>query len=278
MRNLRIGTPTVANFSAASAERCLAIIELLADNPEGMALSAIAARLELPVSATHRLLQVLVARGYARQDNASERYVATLFLAALGVRLLAATDIPEVCQPELEALAARTGELVRLSVLENGHLRWVAKAQGATSSIRYDPISGREVTLHTTAMGKAWLATLPENEALKLAKARGLDGDLVGPQAVRTLDALRDQLRMTRDRGFGLVEEEAEPGISAIAAAIRDPKPGTEGPVVGCVSIGGPTFRLDRKRLVSFGPALLETAARLGQLWPARAYRSREVA
>jgi IclR family transcriptional regulator, acetate operon repressor len=268
----------VANFSAASAERCLAIIELLADNPEGMALSAIASRLDLPASATHRLLQVLVARGYVRQDAASDRYVATLFLAALGVRLLAATDIPEVCQPELEALAASTGELVRLSVLEDGHLRWVAKAQGATSSIRYDPISGREVPLHTTAMGKAWLCTLPEAEALKLAKARGLGGDLVGPKAVRSLEALREQLRVTRDRGFGLVEEEAEPGISAVAATIREAGPGIEGPVVGCVSIGGPTFRLDRKRLVSFAPALLETAKRLGRLWPARAYLSREVA
>jgi DNA-binding IclR family transcriptional regulator len=266
----------VANFSAASAERCLAILELLVENPQGMALSAVAARLELPASATHRLLQVLVARGYVRQDAVSERYQATLFLAALGERLLSATDIPEACQPELEALAESTGELVRLSVLDDGHLRWVAKAQGATSSIRYDPISGREVPLHTTAMGKAWLATLPEPQALKLAKERGLGGELVGPKAVRTLDALREQLRLTRDRGFGLVEEEAEPGISAIAAAIRQAETGGEGPVVGCISIGGPTFRLDRKRLVSFAPALLETARRLGQLWPARAYLERE--
>lgn len=268
----------MANFSAASAERCLAIIELLADNPDGMALSAVATRLDLPASATHRLLQVLVARGYVRQDEASERYVATLFLAALGVRLLASTNIPDVCQPELDALAAKTGELVRLAVLEDDHLRWVAKAQGATSSIRYDPISGREVPLHTTAMGKAWLSTLPEDAALKLAKARGLGGDLVGPKAVRSLEALREQLRMTRDRGFGLVEEEAEPGISAIAATIRNPQPGNEGTVVACVSIGGPTFRLDRKRLVSFAPDLFETARRLGQLWPARLHLARDVA
>jgi IclR family transcriptional regulator, acetate operon repressor len=267
----------VTNFSAPSAERCLSILELLVDEPAGMPMSLIAQRLELPVSATHRLLTVLVQKRYLRQDQITERYVPTMLLAALGLRLLEATSLTETCQPLLEGLAGKVGELVRLAVLENEHLTWVAKAQGARNSIRYDPISGRDVPLHATAMGKAWLSTLPEDIAVQLVEQRGFQGGLVGPRAVSSLPELREQLRLTRERGFAIVEEEAEAGISAIAAVIRNfsqPKH----PVVGAISIGGPSFRLSRSTLVSFRDPLLETAERLSEIWPARSYKNAQVA
>jgi len=270
----------MSNISASSADRGLAILELLVNEPSGLPMSIIAQRLKLPVSATHRLLSVLVARRYARQDPVSEAYHATMAVAALGVRLLAGSNFIEVCQPVLEEFASRTGELVRLSVLEGDHLIWVAKAQGARASIRYDPISGRDVPLHVTAMGKAWLATLPEDDAVRLVLDRGFGGDLIGPKATRTVEGLREQLRLTKDRGFALVEEEAEVGISGIATVVRDAlSPGR--PVVGCVSVAGPTFRLDRERLVGFAQPLKDAAERLSDLWPVRAYyaqQGREVA
>jgi len=267
----------MANFSASSAERCLSILELLVEHPDGLAMSTIAQRLDLPVSATHRLLSVLVQKHYVRQDADTERYVATMYLAALGLRLVENTSLTETCQPILEDLAQAVGELVRLSILEGEELIWVAKAQGARTSIRYDPISGRSVTLHATAMGKAWLATLDEDQAVRTVERRGFGGDLTGPKAVRSAPELREQLRLTRERGFAIVEEEAEPGISAIACVVRDHSKKAR-PVVGAISIGGPSFRLSRERLVSFRDALLAAADRLSDIWPARAYKSRQVA
>jgi DNA-binding IclR family transcriptional regulator len=267
----------VTNFSAPSAERCLSILELLIDQPSGMPMSLIAQRLELPVSATHRLLTVLVQKRYLRQDPTNERYVPTMLLAALGLRLLEATNLAETCQPLLEELAGKVGELVRLAVLENEHLTWVAKAQGARNSIRYDPISGRDVPLHATAMGKAWLSTLPEEVAVRLVEERGFQGELVGPKALRTIPELREQLRFTRERGFAIVEEEAEAGISAIACVVRDFSQAKR-PVVGAISIGGPSFRLSRETLVSFRDPLLETAERLSEIWPVRTYKNAQVA
>ena len=55
------------------------------------------------------------------------------------------------------AASGRYGELVRLSYVEDGRLIWIAKAQGSKSNLRYDPITGHDVPLHVTAMGKAWL-------------------------------------------------------------------------------------------------------------------------
>ena len=42
--------------------------------------------------------------------------------------------------------------------------------------------------------------------------------------------------------------------------------------VVGAVSIGVPTFRVDRERLLSFVAPLREAIDQLEQLWPVRAH------
>lgn len=258
----------MANLSVSSVERGLAILELLVDHADGLQISAIAQHLSLPLSATHRLLQALANRHYVRQDRFSDRYVLTLKLGSIGLRQLAGMNVTEAAQPILDDLARQTGELVRLAVVEDEEMTWVAKSQGATGAIRCDPISGRHVPLHTTAMGKAWLASLPEKEAIARVVERGFGSELLGPNAVRTVAQLRREIRATRTQGFGINEQESELGLSAIAMLVKDPTKANC--VVGAVSIGGPTFRLDRARLVAFAAPLHEAICRIEEIWPIR--------
>lgn len=260
----------MANLSVSSVERGLAVLELLVNHDGGLQISSIAQQLSLPLSATHRLLQALMNSHYVRQDASSERYLATLKLGAMGLRLLAGTSVTEVAQPILDDLAHQTGELVRLAVVEDSEMIWVAKAQGATSAIRCDPISGHHVPLHTTGMGKAWLASMPEEEAIAMVEARGFDCELLGPNAIRTIDALREEIRKTRELGFAFNDQESELGLSAIAMLIKERS--KDDRVVGAVSIGGPTFRVDRERLLSFVEPLRAAIDQLEQLWPVRAH------
>ncbi len=260
----------MANSSVSSAERCLAILELLVDHAGGLQVSAIAQQLSLPLSATHRLLQTLVNTHYVKQAIMSDRYFPTLKMSALGLRLLADLNVTEIAQPILDDLARETGELVRLAVVEDADMTWMAKAQGATVGIRCDPISGRNVPLHTTAMGKAWLAVMPEQEAIDKVVTRGFDCEPVGPKAINTVTRLKKEIRLTRQRGFGLNEQESELGLSAIAMLIKDRL--NPAIVVGAVSIAGPSFRTDRERLVSFVEPLRAAIEQLEQLWPARAH------
>ena len=76
--------------------------------PTGSRSRASARALKLPKSAAHRFLALLAARGFVRQDEATQRYALTLKLASLGFRFLAGTGWPDLAQPVLDALAART--------------------------------------------------------------------------------------------------------------------------------------------------------------------------
>ena len=258
------------------ATRTLDILELLAESPDGLALSAIGAKLKLPKSAAHRLLTGLAERGFVRRQGDSSQYALTLKLASLGFRHLASTRIDEIAQPVLDRLAADCGELARLAVVDGERMTWVAKAQGTLEGLRYDADAGRDVVLHATAVGKVWLASLPEKDALAIVLRAGFAAVRpLGPRAVRTAAALRRELQSTRRRGYGEAVDEGEHGVAALAAAIQAGKRGDEC-VVGTVSLAGPTMRLDAARRAVLVPLLQGAARELTETWPVRVQQQRD--
>jgi IclR family transcriptional regulator, acetate operon repressor len=249
--------------------RCLDLLELLGGHGGALALGEIARRLELPKSATHRLLAQLLAAGWVVQDEATDFYRLSLRLALIGQRFLHRTGLPDVYQPLLEGLAARTEAFVRIAVVEGDSLTWVGQAQGARSGLIYMPELLAEVPLATTANGKAWLATLPEEEAFRLIIAQRAAGhERRGPRARVSFEEIRKELEATRKRGWGLAVEDAEPGVVAIAAGIRPGSP--PGPVAGTISIAGPVARIPPERFEAIAALVVETARELGALWPVR--------
>jgi len=249
-------------------ERVLDILTLLADHPHGLAITEISRQLDLPKSAVHRLLSILVNRGLAVQDAFSQRYRMTVKLAALGFRFLAASGITEICQPSLDRLAIRTGELVRLALVEDNALIWIAKAQGSLSGLRYDPDMGQPVVLHATSTGKAWLATMDEAKAVALVKAHGfVVPSRFGRPIVHDEASLLAELKLTRERGYGTSIEEGEPGTCAVGCVIVDPQSKC---AIGTVSVAGPAARLTLKRIAEVVPDLKATATEIAELWPSR--------
>ena len=257
-------------MSHVPADRCLAIVELLAAGAGEMPLGEIAEQLSLPKSGTHRLLATLIERGWAEKDPDTSFYRLTMRLAMLGQQFFVATGIPDIWQPILDRFAQRCHEFARLAVVDGHSLVWVAHAQGASGGLMYQPsLTSNTVPLFATASGKAWLATLSVERAMQLVTKNGglKDADRYGPNVVRSVDALVREVRATARRGYGLAFSEAEFGVSAVAAAIRA---GEAGPALGTVSIAGPSARITEKRAQELAPIVLETARELSNLWPLR--------
>lgn len=251
--------------STAAVDRCLELLALLAGHPRGLPLSGIAERMDLPKSAAHRLLQTLIDHGFATQDG-GRYYRLTMRLVQLGFSFLAGTRLLELAQPVLDRLAEEAGELVRLTVVEGERIHWIGKAQGARGSLLLDPVMGAGVQLHATATGKVWLASLPLEKALRLVLERGFGTpEQHGPNVITNAELLLAELALTRDRGYGIAFEEAEPGVAAVAVALR---PHPEGPVAGTVSVAGPVARMPRERLDALIGPLRAAARDLEAIWP----------
>lgn len=258
-------------------ERCVEVTELMAGGTGPQRLSDIAQALDLPKSAAHRLLRELCAQGWMAQDGADGPYRLTLRFGLLGHRVLQATGLVDLTQPLLQLLADRTHELARLTVVTNGAtgegLVWLASAQGAPPGLVYQPAMDGPLVLHATANGKAFLASLDDAAALHLARTGGLGSRRPTPNTLTDDAALLADLARVRARGYGLAEQEAELGVTAVAVAVR----GADGAAVGTVSIAGPSLRLPRPRIDELVRALTETARGLATVWPVRA-RQKETA
>ncbi|HYP85318.1 IclR family transcriptional regulator [Variovorax sp.] len=241
-------------------DRSFKILEELSYYPDGRTLSELATKVDVPLSATHRLLNDLVEAGYVRKDERHGEFALTMKVVSLGLRLLSSGGIVDVAQPILERLAFKCKELVRLAIVDGDQLIYVAKAQGATHGLRYDPEMGQPVTLSCSAAGLVWLATKSEDEALRLVAKQGLgDPKSYGPEAPVSLKAFMEQVQATRKRGFATTMNVFLPGMSSMATPVFDPKK----EVVAVLIIAGPTTRLTQERMESLSNALIETAREL---------------
>lgn len=248
---------------------CLDLLSVMASNAQGMRLTDLALNLGMPKSSMQRLLEHLAGEGWIEQDDATSQYRLTTRLAVLGRRYLESAGIADIAQGLLDRLAKKTGELARLTTLDGKRLVWMGSAQGAPPGLRYEPSMGARIVSYATANGKAWLATLGDDEAVAIANADGLGKTrtrlALGPNGIRTAPALIAELNLTRRRGFAIADEEAERGIAALAVAVCEPRGGG---VVGTTSVAGPVIRVTRARHETIVRALKSTATDLALAWP----------
>jgi DNA-binding IclR family transcriptional regulator len=241
-------------------ERTLGVIELLSAHAHGLHLSEIAERLQIPQSATHRVLASLIEHGYVRQQRNHGPYQLTAKIASIAFTFLAGSGVTDLAQPILDRLAREAEELVRLAMVDGRQLVWVAKSQGMAYGLRYDPDMGQVGRLSCSASGHAWLSCLPDEEAFALVERQGYGSRQdFGPKAPQTRQALIRYLRQARKRGFAMAVQTYSPWMNAVAAPIRS----QTGDVIGAVVIAGPEMRLTEEKMLGLGPLLIESAREL---------------
>lgn len=248
---------------SSALDRGLSLLEHLSGHPEGLPLSLVASELDIPLSACHRLLTQLQHRGYVRRARKQGVYVLTTKMVSMGLGFLSSAGIVDVAEPLLERLAQTSGELVRLAIVDEDHLTWVAKSQGMRQAgLRYDPDMGMDARLSCTATAHAWLMTLSDERALELVSRQGFGTPQeYGPKAPTTIKALLGFLHAARVRGYAMIDEVFAPGMAAMAAPVFRRRE-----AIGVISIAGPRARLDSERMHQLAPELLAAAAELGPI------------
>ena len=111
----------------------------------------------------------------------------------------------------------------------------------APAQLRPQSWVGQRFPLHASASGKVLLATY-DDERLE----RFLDEPLarLTPSTITTAEELRAELEHVREQRYAVSRDEEEEGLSGISAGIR----GLSDELLGVLTLGGPTQRLDRQR------------------------------
>jgi DNA-binding IclR family transcriptional regulator len=201
---------------APAVTRAAAVLELLAAEPEPMALTDIARRLGLAKSSVANLCAALENAQLTRRIGG--RWALGHRLVELGAAFLAGADVVGEFLRTCRELPTARQETLLLAQLDGTDIVYLARHDG-TQPIRLASDVGRRMPAVVTALGKAMLASLPEEE-LK-ARLAGIDRlPVITEHSHRTVDALTNDLLETRTRGYSIDDEQNTLGVTCYGVAL----------------------------------------------------------
>lgn len=242
--------------SRGAGARTLELLRFIASGEREFALKDLAERAGLAPSTVHRLLDFWVQRDLIeRAGPKAYRLGPELFrLASLIVQKFA---LHRVARPFLEALWTDWKETASLCLYEpSRRIATVAESVASPHPLRLVLAPYSEISLAWGSLGRAILAQLapPDIEAV-------LRQDRLGPLSGRPLPshrALREDLRLIREHGYALYEDDAI-NIAGVSAPVF----GAGGTVVGSMGVTMPRSRFGKPVRAGLPAAVVESARRL---------------
>jgi len=229
----------VARAGVKSSIRTLEILETLSKSNEKKSVATLSRALNIPKSSLHGLLRTMEASGWLETDATGTMFGLGLRALILGNAYIESDDIVGMAQPVLDSLAELTGETVHLGRLDGEDIVYLAKRE-SRHTLRLFSAVGRRLPAHATALGKAILALLPDEE---------VDARLTFPLAALTettivdKDALHEELARIRAVGWSVDDGENSPGIRCIGVALT-----SRGGSLNALSCSVPASRMTDER------------------------------
>jgi IclR family pca regulon transcriptional regulator len=221
-------------FVAALA-RGLSVIQTFGAGREQQTLAEIGRLTDLPRATVRRALLTLQSLGFIASDG--KYFALTPAILSLGYAYLAATPLPRLIQPTLEAVSEKTHESASATILDGDEIVYVART--ATKRIMSVGLSvGSRLPAFCTSMGRVLLAACPQESLAARFAAMKLQSFTSYTQT--SSEALLDVLAKVRDDGYSLVDQELELGLRSIAVPVRDAK----GNVVAAMNVSAQAGRI----------------------------------
>ncbi|KUM42124.1 IclR family transcriptional regulator [Arthrobacter sp. EpRS71] len=222
-------------YSIEAVDNALQLLQLLRDGG-ALRLKDAAAELGVAPSTAHRLLAMLVYRGFAVQDE-NRRYVPGPAMGAGPAGLSWTRQLRDLAQPHMELLSARLDETVNLMVRVGTKVRFLATVEGS-NVLRIGDRQGTVMRADKTSGGKAMLAELEPGMIEQLFRGHNAEigGDII---LASDYPAFLHELDSIRGNGFAANFEGTEEGVSALGMALHN----RHGQVVGALSVATPATR-----------------------------------
>jgi DNA-binding IclR family transcriptional regulator len=231
--------PGPGRYTVDAVAKALSLLDAFTLERPKLSLGELMARTGLPRATAFRLLATLEECGFVVKEGGDYSLGFKLFV--LGNVVAEELDLRRQAHPHLEALRDTTGETVQLAVLEGWNVVHIDRALSRQSVAYMVSHVGAILPAYCTALGKALLAFQDENMVYAWASTQQFVR--LTPNTVPSADALLDELRRIRERGYSIDNEERELGVRCVGAPVFD----REGRPAAAISLGAPTGRLPRQ-------------------------------
>ena len=238
------GTEAVDDGPIGTLARGLHVLSRVASARGPIGVTDLAQSAQLDKATTYRLACKLVALGYLERDEDGKFHL-SLHVLDLGFAYLASLDLRTQALPEMRRLHEEYDGAITLSVLDDTDVVYVERIspKGLQASM---PVGiGARLPVHCTAMGKVILANMAPDRLNAL-----LDRINYQKWTDRTIGARSEfeaELQRTRERGFGVTDQEMVDGLRAVASPIFD----RHGVPIGGLSVALPVQSCSLEHLLA---------------------------
>jgi DNA-binding IclR family transcriptional regulator len=240
-----------------SVHRAVRILDILSSEGE-KSVTEISRSLNLPKSTVHEIISTLLDEDILEKDSDRNRYSLGLKLFEWGKRAQANLEISKVAIPSLRGLHEQLDETVHLTVLDGKEVLYTECFE-STKRLRTYSVIGVRAPLHCTAVGKAILAYLDDEEVEEVIQSMGLPR--FTDNTITDREALNREIRKIRGCGFATDNMEHEEGVRCVGAAVRN----HTGEVIGSISVSGPSQRMTAARTEEIATLVMERAAEISR-------------
>lgn len=249
------------NFVTALA-RGLEILRVFDAGEEHLGNAEISSRTGIPRPTVSRLTYTLTQLGYLHHNTRLEKYRLGAGVLGLGYRYLASIGIREIARPYLQQLADATDCNVSLGTGDRTSMLYLESCHGSGPLVmRLE--TGSRLPMETSAIGRAWLCGLAEEQRQQLMEQLRHKNSDNWPRLERGIQKSQEDFAQY---GFCLSEGDWQKEISGVGL----PLVFGNGAEVMALNCGGSSLRLTHEVLVNnLGPRLKELAEKIkGDLEP----------
>jgi DNA-binding IclR family transcriptional regulator len=252
--------PRRNKYKVPALQRAFGILDILNHSSFGLTVKEVADEQSIPYSTAFYLLETMRECGYAERNDDSKKYrlghKALSFREGNAARHL--LDLRTMARPVMEEITELTGLTTHLAILERGEAVYIEKVE-SDGFVRLYTWIGKRHSVHCTAVGKALLMCLPENEVRVICQP---DTMIRRTERTRTaLDVLIPELRQSAERGYAVDDAEDEREGRGIAAAILN----NQGQVVASLGVAGSLGQIEVNRIDSIGKLVRNCVGRISQ-------------
>jgi DNA-binding IclR family transcriptional regulator len=247
---------TAFESPSSAVERTIAILEAVAGRSSGLSNAEISRKLEIPKSSASYILRALQKHGYLRRDRDTGKYRLGVKVLSLGRGALSGMDVREVALPIMRQLMTHTGMTSHLAILDGSEAVYVEKVDSG-GFIKMNTWIGRRMEVHSTSVGKALVAYLPEPRVTAIIKERGLSRRT--PKTITSAAKFLRDLERVRELGYSLDDEENTIGVRCIGAPIFN----AAGEIEASLNVTGTTQQVNPHTLPRLADMVKEAARRV---------------
>ena len=240
-----------ASEGVRAVERALDVLAAFSPGDSELLVADLLKRVGLSRPTLYRLLHTLEKKGFVASSGEPQRFRLGPAVARLAHVWGSTLDVSAVARPVMLEAWSYTSETVALFV-PRGDMRLCLAEMQSPQPLSFRRGVGYSEKLVRGASGRAILAYTPLAEGQLEAFAAGTNADL---------GWIREQMKLTRERGYAMGHNELIQGAYAVAAPFFD----CDGRVAGSLGVFGPDVRLTEARIHEFGHYLKGLAARLSE-------------